>query len=230
MSSSDAERLFPELCHSLGLTVQKVPEQVTKTPDFKVTAPSGAFYAEVKDLKPNPDEKRLLEKFRETKSISFSLKLGHRAWGMIDEARYQLRAVSDQGLPAVIVLYDNIRLDDGTRFCEPGPLSAEHITAAMFGKWVVDLKIDKSTGEVLTSNDRCGQNESFTKDIKTYVSAVMVLSDYFESLTATLYHNPFTSVPLPIGVFKGSNCYNMKISIADTKRPQSWVRCDSFES
>lgn len=229
MQSSKSEKLFPVLCHSLGLMAQKVPERVTKTPDFKVSGPFGVFYAEVKDLTPSPNERRTLEEFRDRGMLATAVKaeLGRRASGMINEARYQLREVKDQGLPGVIVLYDNIRLEDGTNLCPLGPLSPDHITAAMFGKWVVDLKISNGTGAILDRNDKCGPNENFTATRKTYVSAVVVLCDYFGPLTATLYHNPFASVPLPLAVFKGSNCYNMKVSIDDAKRPQSWFRCDA---
>ena len=226
MSSTISEQLFVTLCDSLGLISEKIPEKHTKTPDYKVTAEDCVFHAEVKHLKPNDEERRLLEEFRDTRSVSVSSELGHRAWGMIDEARYQLRAVREQRLPGIIVLYDNIKLDDGTNLGPQGPLSPDHITAAMFGKWVVDLKIENGTGNVVARNDRCGPNESFNHLMKSYVSAVAVVCDYFGPLTIRLYHNPYAEHPLPTTVFKGSNCYNFKVPIEDAKRPQSWGRCD----
>lgn len=225
MSSTVSEQLFVTLCNSLALNIEKIPETLTKTPDYKVTAKGCVFHAEVKDLRPNDEERRLLDEFRDKKSVSVSSQLGHRAWGMIDQARYQLKAVREQRLPGIIVLYDNIKLDDGTNLGPHGPLSPDHITAAMFGKWIVDLKIENGTGNVIARNDRCGPNESFNYRMKSYVSAVAVICDYFVPLTMTLYHNPYAEHPLPISVFNGANCRNFKVTIEEAKRPQSWVGC-----
>jgi len=145
---------------------------------------------------------------------------------MIKLAKYQLREVAKEGLPCVIVLYDNIKLDDGTSLNIQGPLTSEHITAAMFGKWVVDLTIDRKTGKVIGRKDRCGPKESFNKTSKNYISAVAVLSDCFGLLNIIVYHNPFAQNPLPKVVFKGPNCSNFKVSIENAKRPQSWICCD----
>ena len=226
MPSTKSEQLFVNLCDSLALVAEKIPEGPTKTPDFKVMADGCVFHAEVKDLRPNDEERRLLEEFRDKKCVSVSSALGRRAWGMIDEARYQLKAVHQQSLPGVIVLYDNIKLEDGTSLGPQGPLSPDHITAAMFGKWVVDLKIENGTGKVVARNDRCGPNESFNNVMKNYVSAVAVICDYFGPLKVTLYHNPFAEHPLPVGIFKGANCYNLRVPVEDAKRPQSWMHCD----
>lgn len=226
MSSTKSETLFISLCNSLSLTVEIIPEAQTKTPDFKVTTAGGAFLAEVKDLRPNKEEKRLLQEFRDKRTLSGSSELGRRARGMIEDAKYQLREFEGHCLPGIIVLYDNIKLDDGTNLGLQGPLSQDHITAAMFGQWVVDLKIENGTGNIIGRNDRCGPKESFTRDTKNYVSAVAVICDYFGPLTITLYHNPYANYPLPVSIFKGPNCYNLKVPIEDAKRPQSWVRCD----
>jgi hypothetical protein len=226
MQSTISEDLFVNLCDSLGLVTAKIPESHTKTPDFVVTSALGEFYAEIKELRPNEEERRLLEQFRDTRWVTVAAKLGHRASGMIEEAKYQLRAFKHHGLPGLIVLYDNITLNDGTNLGPRGPLSPDHITAAMFGKWVVDFLFNKATGELVDRKHRCGPNENFNEDMKTYVSGVMVLSNYFGPLKAAIYHNPYATSPLPVTIFKGDNCFNMRVPIERAKCPQSWVRCD----
>ncbi len=226
MSSNKSEALFVSLCDLLSLAVEKIPETRTKTPDFKVTTAGSVFLAEVKDLRPNEEETLLLREFRDKRMVSVSSELGRRARGMIEDAKYQLREFRGQCLPGIIVLYDNIKLDDGTSLGPQGALSLDHITAAMFGQWVVDLKIENSTGKILGRNDRCGPKESFTRDTKKYVSAVAVICDYFGPITITLYHNPYADYPLPLSTFNGANCHNLCVPIENTKRPQSWIRCD----
>jgi len=226
MQLSKSEALFISICKILGLVIEKVPEGLTKTPDFKVSCPHCSFYVEVKDLRANIKERQLLENFRDTGFVSVSSELGQRASGMIKLAKYQLREVAKKGLPCVIVLYDNIKLDDGTSLNIQGPLTSDHITAAMFGEWVVDLTIDRKTAKVIEREDRCGPNESFNKTSKNYISAVAVLSDYSGLLNIIVYHNPFAQNSLPEVVFKGPNCSNFKVSIENAKRPQSWICCD----
>ena len=226
MSSTKSEALFISLCNSLSLTVEKIPESQTKTPDFRVTTTGGVFLAEVKDLRPNEEEKRLLREFREKRPVCVVSELGRRARGMIENAKRQLREFKGQCLPGVIVLYDNIKLDDGTSLGPRMALSPDHINAAMFGQWVVDLQIEKGTGKIVVRNDRCGPNESFTRYTKNYVSAVAVICDYFGPLTITLYHNPYADYPLPLNAFCGPNCYNFRVSNENAKKPQSWIRCD----
>jgi len=67
VSSTISKQLFVTLCNYLVLNSEKIPETLTKTPDYKVTAKGCVFHAEVKDLRPNDEERRLLEEFRDRK-------------------------------------------------------------------------------------------------------------------------------------------------------------------
>ena len=225
MASTKSEQLFDSICESLGLVAEKVPVRNTKTPDFKVSGSGYIFYAEVKALEPSPADKARLIALRDCRvAETMVLKLGKRAARDIDAAAQQLKAVIGEGLPGVIVLFDNIRLEDGTRFCPGGPLESFHIHAAMFGEWVVDLGI--YDGQIVRRTDRSGPGETVNVSRRAYVSAVAVLHDSSPDLSLVVYHNPYASRPLPVTVFTGPRCYNFGVSVENAKTPGSWVRLD----
>ena len=221
VSSTKSEALFTSFCRSLGYTLYPIPVQETQTPDFMVRAPAGDFFAEVKQLDPNPQDLVLLAQAKRGEAVFVSLNLGGRARGLIEKAADQLRSVKQEGLPGLIILYDNIRLDGGINL-GPGPLTSDHISAALFGDWVVDVKIDNCSGRIIESIDRHGPHETVTLDRKTYVSAVIVLCDDCGPLTAQVYHNPFAAVALPEQFFEGHSCHHFKVPREEAKRPQSW--------
>lgn len=225
MSSNVSEKLFIELCNSMGFGVQKVPETTTKTPDFRVRSPGGEFFVEVKELVPNKEERENLIAIRDQRhATTMSLQVGKRAAREIDAASSQLKALAAEGLPGVVVLFDNIRLDDGTRFGPGRHLEGFHIHAAMFGKWVVDLEIGK--GAILSRLDRSGPGERVNATRRNYLSAVAVLCDFTPVLSLVVFHNPFASRPLPKTTFSGHQCRNFGITPKDAKTPDSWVRLD----
>lgn len=225
MPSTLSEKLFVSVCKSLDFKVEKVPVTMTKTPDFRVRSPGCEFFVEVKELVPNPEERRNLFAVRNQRiAEAMSSPIGKRAAREIDIASKQLKAVYDEGLPGVLVLFDNIRLDDGTRFAPGHHLEPFHIHAALFGQWVVDLKI--ADGRVLSRSDRSGPGERVNSTRRNYLSAVAVLYDHTEEPSLVLYHNPYASRLLPVTTFSGSRFSNYGVSIKDAKTPESWVRLD----
>lgn len=225
MASTLSETLFISLCKSLNFKTEKVPETTYKTPDFRVRSPQCEFFVEVKELEPNPEERRNLIAVRDSKiAVATSSTTGKRAAREIDIASKQLKAVYDTGLPGVLVLFDNIRLDDGTRFSPGHHLEPFHIHAALFGQWVVDLKITQN--RLLSRLDRSGPGERVNPTRRNYLSAVAVLYDHTAEPSLITYHNPYTNRPLPITTFSGSRFINYGVLPEDAKTPDSWVRLD----
>ena len=142
----------------------------------------------------------------------------------IDKASKQLKAVYNEGLPGVLVLFDNIRLKDGTRFAPGHHLEPFHIHAALFGQWTVGLRI--AEGRLLSRSDYSGSGERVNATRRNYLSAIVVLYDHTEELTLVVYHNPYASRPLPVTTFSGSRFYNYGVPLEDAKTPESWVRLD----
>jgi hypothetical protein len=54
-----SEELFKKYCANQGYAVEKIPEESEKTPDFLVSTSQGQLIAEIKELCPNAEDKKL---------------------------------------------------------------------------------------------------------------------------------------------------------------------------
>src|SRR6266536_3186824 len=108
-----------------------------------------------------------------------------RAHDAIRDAALQLRSHEEEGVPLLIVLYNNIRTRDGRAGHPLSHLEDYHIDAAMFGHRVVNVPL---VPDVAPRPDRSGGGRTMTAQFKTYISAVAVISDWDDE-TIFVYHN-----------------------------------------
>ena len=105
----------------------------------------------------------------------------------IDEAHEQVKFAAAQGIPSILLIYNN--LDPLHRF---GTEDHDFISA-MYGE--MTLHVNKSTLRVVDSYH--GRNQSLREEKNTAFSAVGKLYPYCGRLTVKLFENVFAKVKIP---------------------------------
>ncbi|MDP9223785.1 MAG: hypothetical protein M3P18_07985 [Actinomycetota bacterium] len=199
-----AERRFSWLLTQRGCTYVREGEleQVLAVrgprPDFYVRSAAGPFLAEVKAFtQAGPIDRRSNRVF----SIGVE-EMMKPISSAVDEARRQLRAYRDLGIPEVVVL-DNWR--------QVGVDLDDVMLMQLFGEIAFVVPVAKDGGPPGQTSLAYGGGRTLGDDAGTYVSAVIVttsleraLRDNFVSeqpMRARVLHNPHATVPLPQSIF-----------------------------
>lgn len=194
-----SEQLFSDICKRHGYSITKVPtrsDEQKQSPDFRVRTPFGDFIAEIKEITPNEDDMRQIREMRDTGSTSGGGEIGSRARRAIRKAAKQLRTYKNHEIPLIVVLYDNAR-DGDYRVSYPMYYTEGfHIDTAMYGSRVVYVPLKKG---VIRQPDKNGGGRTTTASEKTYLSAIVVISDWDDE-HIMVYHNSFATTPLSTSI------------------------------
>jgi hypothetical protein len=216
-----SERLFREICSRHGYEIAAFAQKADlhqKTADFAVRAKDTRFIAEVKELTPNRDDLRQIREMKETGTTSGGGNISARARKAIKEASVQLRFHKNERVPLLIVLYDNVRTQDGRVAYPMYHVEPHVIDAAMFGDLVVIVPMKPGSPR---PPDRSGGGRMMTETTKTYVSAVAVISDW-DDKSLFIYHNRFATIPLPREIFSDDLSYHLEKHGAPFAEPWKW--------
>jgi hypothetical protein len=191
MSKTKSEILFEDFLRTHNLQFDPIEVADSPRPDYIVTIGSSKIVVEVKEL--SEDE-------------NFTLAGGHRKIGdhirsKISEARKQVQFGSKQGLPSIMLVYNNID-PVHQRF---GTEDHDFI-CAMYGEFTV--RIGQKTGKIIDSFH--GRNQSLAENKNTSFSALGRLSPSPVSgeMQVTLFENVFAKVPLPYDQL--APCFDVK--------------------
>jgi hypothetical protein len=127
------------------------------------------------------------ENFKTVPRQVSSRTVGNHIRRRIDRASRQVQFGADQGIPSILLIYNNL---------DPMHLFGTEDTdfdAAMRGEHTV--LIDTSTGKIKDSFH--GLNRSLTADKNTSFSALGHLHPWSGKLTVTLFENVHAKVPVP---------------------------------
>jgi hypothetical protein len=216
-----SEQLFQLICKRHGYSISKIPtrsKEALRTADFSVTTPHGRFIAEIEELSPNGDDLRQIKEMKETGRTLGGDTIGARARRAIRHGADQLRFHRAEKLPMLIVLYDNVRTEDGRVGYPMLYVEQPHIDAAMYGDLVVHVPL---TPGAPCSPQRSGGKRTTTCNEKNYVSAVAVISDW-DDQTLFIYQNFYAEIPFPRAIFSDSKCYHYRKGLAPHSEPWSW--------
>lgn len=171
-----AESIFEEFCNLNDIPCQKIPEGMKATPDYKVILNGKAVFVEVKQIDADDD----------FTNEGASRTLGSHVRAKINEARKQLKVALDQGIPAILLVYNN--LDSLQAF----GTEQDDFRAAMYGEPTVVLNLDEN--RITDSYE--GRNRSFREGKNTSFSAVGCIKQTKEGPTVLIYENIFSDNPL----------------------------------
>jgi hypothetical protein len=176
-----SETVFESFLTENGLPFGKIPEmpeRATRTPDYLVTIGEAKVVFEVKELFED-------ENFKTGPVLNRII--GDHVRRRISAARKQVQFGAKQGIPSVLLVYNNLDpiFQWGTE---------DHdFTSAMYG--ADTLTLDRDTKEIL---DRVHGKDDFLKEQRnTSFSAVGRLSPLGGKWKVTLFENVFAKVKLP---------------------------------
>jgi hypothetical protein len=220
--ATHSEMVFEKICTTAGYHIERPPLRDRDglcSADFIVRTEAVGVIVEVEELRPNADDVRQIREMESGCATGGGSTIGQRARIHIRRAARQLKPYATEGLPLLIALYDNVRIGK-TRVAYPMfYLQPHEIDAAMYGDRTVTVSL---VGRKAIGPDRSGGKRTLTAMEKTYVSAVVVISDWDDS-TLIFYHNHFAKHPLPNDVFIGPNFFHLKKPTVSDDAPWQWV-------
>ena len=182
-----SEGLFEGFLTTNNLPFKKIEVDTTPRPDYRVSVGSGEIIFELKELAED-------ENFGVIKDPTFphikssSRTVGDHVRRRIESSKKQIQFGAKQGIPSVLLIYNNIDpvfQDFGTE-----PMD---FTAAMYGAYTVLINTETRTA----SDWFNGKDRMLQESKNTSFSAVGHLCDRGGKTTVTLYENVFAKVKAP---------------------------------
>lgn len=189
--------MFENFLAANNLPFEKIKETTASTPDYLVSLRSSKIAFEVKEL--TEDENFSVDDLKNPGSKSHSRILGDHVRRRIEGSKKQVQYGAKQGIPSVLLIYNN--LDPVFQMFGTEPLD---FTAAMYGAYTI--LINKQTG---ASDDWFnGKGQMLQAEKNTSFSGVGHICDRGGITTVTLYENIFAKVKLPVGQL--SHCFDVQ--------------------
>jgi hypothetical protein len=219
-----SEALFEEFCKEHNLDLYSIPrnsDDEKKTPDYILHAEESKIIIEIKQLDPNPKDKKRLEQLEEYGETGFMLTgFSERVRKKIKKAVPQIKARNHKDFPAVVVLFDNVYLYGG--------IDSDDIKVGMYGEETVDIAIPKDhRTKPFALRHRFGKNRSLAQSHNTSLSCVAVLNDHpINGLLLNIYHNDYASHPLNPDYLRLPTIRHFRLeeSVTDSTF-RNWVQC-----
>ena len=182
-----SESLFEGFLATNNLPFEKIAEDTTPRPDYRVSIGSSGIIFELKEL--SEDENFGVVRDSVYPHIkSSSRTLGEHIRRRIESSKKQIQFGAKQGVPSILLIYNNIDpvfQDFGTE-----PMD---FTAAMYGAYTIPMNRDTRT----TSDWFNGKDQMLQESKNTSFSAVGHLCDREGRTTITLYENVFAKITVP---------------------------------
>lgn len=182
-----SEELFEAFLTANNLTFAKIKEDTARRPDYLVSIGSAQIIFELKELA--EDKNFGVIKDPDYPHIrSYSRTLGDHVSRRIERAKEQIQYGARQGIPSVLLIYNNI--DPvfqmfGTELMD--------FTAAMYGAYTIFLNRETRAASEMFN----GKGSMLQEKKNTSFSAVGHLCDRGGMTTVTLFENVFAEVKIP---------------------------------
>lgn len=182
-----SESLFEEFLTVSNLPFEKIEEDTTRRPDYRVSVGGVEIIFEVKELTEDGNYGVVKDSVHPHIKSS-SRTLGDHVRRRIESSKKQIQFGARQGVPSVLLIYNNIDpvfQDFGTE-----PMD---FTAAMYGAYTILLNRETRAA----SDWFNGKDQMLQENKNTSFSAVGHLCDRGGRTVVTLYENVFAKVKIP---------------------------------
>jgi hypothetical protein len=215
-----SESLFEDLCAAQGLGCTKIEEVANKTPDYSVRIGDLEFVAEVKEVNPNNEQKKLLAEFEKKGAIVVNSTPGKKVRSKIKSSAAQISKLAKGKMPGMLVLYNNLP------FVLGDPFEPYNVRVGMFGFDTIVLTKPRDFSAPRVLDRKFGPKRKVTKEHNTSISALAVINKKVPN-QLDVYHNPHAAIPFKRGLFQelGNKEYEL-----EEKRPmrfQEWKEVGS---
>ena len=194
-----SERVFEAFLSLNCLAFEKIAESQTPRPDYLVCASETQIIFELKELAEDKNF-AVVNDTAQPGIKSHSRTVGAHVRRAIAGSRKQIKYGADQGIPSVLLIYNNVDLVFqmfGTELTD--------FVAAMYGEYTISInKRTKVVSELFNGNNSMMQPDQTTEQGQTVkpskntsFSAVGHLCDRGGTTTVTLFENLYAKVKLP---------------------------------
>jgi hypothetical protein len=215
-----SEMQFESFCESHGLRWERISPQSDeglRTPDYYIYPMAEQVAVEVKQLEPNPEERKQIQ-IRQQGGVSvFGCTPGARVRSVIDTAGRQLRARAKEQIPAMIVLFNT------------EPYLRHHtesyaVRVGMYGLDTIVLGVPSDPSKPSRLVDRrFGPKQKMTKSDNNSISAIAV----FENNDLCVYHNIHAEIPLRPQLLHGRASRQFTLERKRDGAFQQWIEIPS---
>lgn len=179
---------------TLSISLNKIAESHSKTPDFEAEVDGHRVLVEVKEIRENPDEKEVLKRFNEGNFVSMSVNLaGKRFQKALSEANRQLKSYSNS------TDFCFVAIEDVRDFSVRSESPTFELHQAMFGEYISWLCIDDRT--VCIDSNAKSRALSYQKNTSISCAVLVFGSKYHSEISAVCIHNKFARNSFPEGIF-----------------------------
>lgn len=197
-------------CSQSGWFCERIPEESTRTPDYRITIYGTRLYAEVKEIIANEEERKIIRQLSESGcSDAYGEEPGKTIREKIKESYAQIKGLAKvQKCPGILVLYNNSGMDG------LGRISSYNVLTGMFGLQTVRVTIPRDPSiDPIFGPDYFGPKKSVTRDRNRYLSGIMTLFEHYErGLMMLFYHNPHAKYPINPRLIDAKNCLQYRLS------------------
>lgn len=179
-----SERLFEEFLATNNLPFEKIEENTTPRPDYLVSAGGSGVIFELKELAED-EHFGIIKDTAYAHIKSSSRTVGDHIRKRIESSKKQIQFGAKQGIPSILLIYNNIDSvfqDFGT---EPMDFAA-----AMYGAYTI--VVNRENGS--SSDWFNGRDQMLQETKNTSFGAIGHLCDRGGKTTVTLYENVFAKV------------------------------------
>jgi len=182
-----SEELFEKFLADNNLAFERITEDSSPTPDYLVSVGTAKIIFELKELAEDNNFGVIKDPARPDIK-SHSRTVGDHVRRRIEGARKQIQYGAKQGIPSLLLIYNNL----DTVFQAFGTEDMDFV-AAMYGEFTILL--DKTTRQ--SSEMFNGKNQLLQEHKNTSFSAVGRLCDRGGKTTVTLFENVFSRLKVP---------------------------------
>ena len=213
-----SELLFERFCNEnniLWCPIETKSKEKKKTPDYELKCNEQKIIAEIKQFDSNKEDKRVREESKKRDFVGYWEESGRRIRLKIKSALPQLRKLSNNKFPAIIVLYDNVPIES----LDPGD-----IKSAMYGEEKVTALVPEGTkAEPIISYVGFGGKRMTTPQDNRTLSAIAHLYKFQNDLLRIrFYHNIYAHCPLDPNYIRGENIKHFTLLEKTEGKNQEW--------
>ena len=128
MAKTESETIFEDYWKNAGIPCERIPEEVSKTPDYYILINGQKIVIEVKSIEPNKEEQEFQRHFDECccSKVHSTDNPGNIIRNKIHKASPQIKLLTKDTYPGILILWESSQITDN--------LEKGEICEAMYGQ------------------------------------------------------------------------------------------------
>ncbi len=210
-----SEQLFQRVFDSLGIQWRRVAEGAAQTPDYCIEIGGTVVFAEVKQLDENAADKQAREDMLRHGSAAIFPQSDKRIREKINRANSQLKRLTNEQYPGILVLYSNTFAGD---------YDVQDLHDAMFGSETHRFAVaHDGSGKMMYLGAALAGDGKMKVDRNTSTSAILSLRSSGDRFTLTFYHNKYAKLAFVADWLRGESIQHFASLLQAGRTIPGWV-------